>query len=227
MSRSYNVIDADGHVLEPFTLWNDYMDPQYRERAPKLVKDKNGKTKFVKPNTWLDEHRAVQQMTWAPGLPLTISDKLISEGGWIERNGVTTFNLYRPPTIKLGNAVKAKPWIDLVKKVYPDDAEHIFNFCAHRRQKPEEKINHGLILGGDPGIGKDTILEALKQAVGPWNCKEVSPQDMMGNYNDYMRAVVLRVSEARDLGDVNRYAFYDHMKTVLATPPDVTRINAK
>ena len=37
MSRSYNVIDADGHVLEPFTLWNDYMDPQYRERAPKLV----------------------------------------------------------------------------------------------------------------------------------------------------------------------------------------------
>ena len=36
MSRSYNVIDADGHVLEPFTLWNDYMDPQYRERAPKL-----------------------------------------------------------------------------------------------------------------------------------------------------------------------------------------------
>ena len=43
MSRTYNVIDADGHVLEPFTLWNDYMDPQYRERAPKLVKDKNGK----------------------------------------------------------------------------------------------------------------------------------------------------------------------------------------
>ena len=37
MSRSYNVIDADGHVLEPFTLWNDYMDPRYRERAPKLT----------------------------------------------------------------------------------------------------------------------------------------------------------------------------------------------
>src|SRR5258707_3931609 len=46
MSRSYNLIDADGHVLEPFTLWNDYMDPQYRERAPKLVKDKNGKERL-------------------------------------------------------------------------------------------------------------------------------------------------------------------------------------
>ena len=31
MSRRYNVIDADGHVLEPFTLWDDYLDPQYRE----------------------------------------------------------------------------------------------------------------------------------------------------------------------------------------------------
>ena len=47
MSRNYNVIDADGHVLEPFTLWDDYMDPQYRERAPKLVKDKDGKERLL------------------------------------------------------------------------------------------------------------------------------------------------------------------------------------
>src|SRR6266849_6061169 len=47
MSRTYNVIDADGHVLEPFTLWNDYMDPQYRARAPKLVKDDNGKERLL------------------------------------------------------------------------------------------------------------------------------------------------------------------------------------
>ena len=25
--RAYNVIDSDGHILEPLTLWNDYMDP--------------------------------------------------------------------------------------------------------------------------------------------------------------------------------------------------------
>ena len=34
MSRAYNVIDADGHILEPLTLWNDYMDPKYRDLAP-------------------------------------------------------------------------------------------------------------------------------------------------------------------------------------------------
>ena len=47
MGRKYDVIDADGHVLEPFSLWDDYMDPQYRERAPKLVKDKDGKERLL------------------------------------------------------------------------------------------------------------------------------------------------------------------------------------
>jgi len=47
MSRSYNVIDADGHILEPFTLWGEYLDPMYRERAPKLVKDEKGVQKLL------------------------------------------------------------------------------------------------------------------------------------------------------------------------------------
>jgi hypothetical protein len=37
----------------------------------------------------------------------------------------------------------------------------------------------------------------------------------------------LRISEARDLGEFDRYAFYDHMKTISAAPPDVLRINEK
>ena len=27
MARTYNVIDADGHILEPLDLWDEYMDP--------------------------------------------------------------------------------------------------------------------------------------------------------------------------------------------------------
>ena len=189
--------------------------------------DKNGKPRHARPSVWLDTHRPVEQMTWVPGEPLTIDGRLIAEGGWVERPGVTTFNLYRPPAVRQGNSANADRWVELVERVYPDDAEHIITFCAHRIQYPAVKINHGLILGGAPGIGKDTMLEPLKLGVGPWNFKEVSPQDIMSNYNDYMQCVVLRISEAHDLGDVNRYAFYDHMKTILATPPDVMRVNAK
>lgn len=183
--------------------------------------------KKMPANAWLDRNKPVEQMTWAPGLPMLVRDRLIAEGGWIERNGVSCFNLYKPPAIELGEANKATKWIDLVKKVYPNDCDEIFNYCAHRRQRPEDKINHSMILGGAPGIGKDTILEALKQAVGPWNFREVSPQDVMGPWNDFMKSVVLRISEVRDLGDVNRYSFYEHTKTIIATPPDVARISIK
>ena len=47
MARTYNVIDSDGHILEPLTLWNDYMDPGFRDRAPKLVIDKDGKERLL------------------------------------------------------------------------------------------------------------------------------------------------------------------------------------
>jgi len=39
MTRTYNVIDADGHILEPLDLWDNYMDPKFRDRAPRLVVD--------------------------------------------------------------------------------------------------------------------------------------------------------------------------------------------
>ena len=68
--------------------------------------------KGIKASLWLDQHRPVEQMTWAPGSPMLIANRLIDEGGWIERNGVTCFNLYRPPTIQPGTAAKADPWLD-------------------------------------------------------------------------------------------------------------------
>src|SRR5260370_20397703 len=47
MSRAYNVIDADGHILEPLDLWDKYMDPKFRDGAPHLVKGEDGKDRLV------------------------------------------------------------------------------------------------------------------------------------------------------------------------------------
>jgi predicted TIM-barrel fold metal-dependent hydrolase len=46
MGRRYNVIDADGHVLEPLDLWDQYMDPAYRDRSPQLFVDTDGKERL-------------------------------------------------------------------------------------------------------------------------------------------------------------------------------------
>jgi hypothetical protein len=37
----------------------------------------------------------------------------------------------------------------------------------------------------------------------------------------------LRVSEARDLGEFDRFQLYDHMKAYIAAPPDVLRVDEK
>jgi hypothetical protein len=185
-----------------------------------------GGERTMRAGAWLDAHAAVQQMTWAPGHSNLVQDKLISDGGWIDRPGCTVFNLYRPPTIipREGDVTR---WLDHGRKLYGEDAEHIFRYLAHRVQRPHEKINHALVLGGLQGVGKDTLLHPVKQAVGPWNFFEVNPQQVIGRFNGFLKAVILRVSEARDLGDSDRFAFYDHMKAYTATPPDVLRIDEK
>jgi hypothetical protein len=67
----------------------------------------------------------------------------------------------------------------------------------------------------------------VKRAVGTWNLQEVSPQHLLGRFNGFLKAVILRVSEARDLGEIDRFAFYDHMKAYTAAPPDVLRVDEK
>lgn len=190
-----------------------------------------GKEK-IKANIWLDQNRPVEQMTWAPGFGEVIEGKLVDNGGWIERPGVSVYNLYRPPLKLEGNPNEAGPWLAHVQRVYPPEADHIVHYFAHRVQRPSEKINHALVLGGAPGIGKDTIVEPATHAVGVWNCNEVSPTQLMGRFNGYLKSVILRVSEARDQGDsgggkIDRYAVYEHCKTLLAAPPNVLRVDEK
>jgi hypothetical protein len=191
------------------------------------VLDRKGEPLTVGASAWLDQNRPVVQMTWAPGEQMLIRDRVIHDGGWLSRPGLTVFNLYRPPIIKPGNAALAGKWRQHVERVFGDAADHIVKWLTCRVQRPDDKINHALMLGGSPGIGKDSLLEPVKHAVGPWNFVEVSPQQMQGRFNGFVKSVILRVSEAHDLGDFNRYQFYEHCKTYMAAPPDVLRCDEK
>jgi hypothetical protein len=225
---AHNYIFAPSGESWPSTSVNSRIPPMPlfdRDGAPLL--DDDGEQKTLPANKWLDQHRPVEQMTWAPGEPQVVENRLTSDGGWIQRPGCNVFNLYRPPVPHRGDPAKAKRWLDHVEHIYPGDAEHIINWLAHRVQRPQEKINHALVFGGAMGVGKDAILEPVKAAVGPWNFVEVSPKHLLGRFNGFAKSVILRVSEARDLGDVDRFAFYDHMKSYTAAPPDVLRVDEK
>lgn len=180
-----------------------------------------------KTSTWICKNRGVEQVTWAPGEPQIITNKIVTKGGFIDGPGNRIFNLYLPPKINGGDPSQAQPWINHVQLIYPDDAEHIIRWCAYCVQNQNKKINHALVLGGNMGVGKDTMIEPLRHAVGHWNFHEVSPQRMLGVFNGYLKSTVLRINEARDLGESDRFKFYDHMKTLLAVPPFTSEINEK
>jgi hypothetical protein len=224
----HNYIFAPTCAFWPGASVNSRIPPiKLTDKSGQPLRDKEEKQVTLSAAAWLDRYKPVEQMTWVPGLPMVIHDKLVLEGGWIDRDGVTCFNLYRPPTITRGDAAKAGKWIDHLRYIYPEEADHILDWLAHRVQRPGEKINHALVLGGLQGIGKDTVLEPVKYGIGAWNFSEVSPQQILGRFNGFLKSVILRISEARDLGEFDRFAFYDHMKAYTAAPPDVLRVDEK
>ncbi|WP_318012387.1 hypothetical protein [Mesorhizobium sp. CA16] len=63
--------------------------------------------------------------------------------------------------------------------------------------------------------------------MGTWNFTEVTPVQLLGRFNGFIKSVILRINEARDLGEINRYAFYEHIKPLTAAPPEVLRCDEK
>lgn len=188
---------------------------------------KNGDDEYESASTWLDRNRAVEQMSWLPGEELIICDRFITNGGWFDHPGARCFNLYQSPRIQPGNARLATLWVRHLHRLYSRLALHIICWFAHRRQRPQEKINHCLFLGGAPGIGKDAAIEPLKHAVGHWNFQDITPAQLLGRFNPFTKSVVLRMNEAHDLGDFNRFNLYEHTKLYMASPPDVIRVDEK
>ena len=83
------------------------------------------------------------------------------------------------------------------------------------------------MLGGEQGIGKDSLLEPVKEAVGRWNFAEIIPEDLFAPFNPFARSTILRINEARDLGEVNRFKFYDRAKLYIVVPIDVLPIRSR
>lgn len=53
------VIDADGHILEPIDLWQNYLEAKYKDRAIRMVKDEAGVELLVVENKPLPITRGI------------------------------------------------------------------------------------------------------------------------------------------------------------------------
>jgi hypothetical protein len=69
------------------------------------------------------------------------------------------------------------------------DAEprrRILDHLSAQVQRPCVKINHALVLGGGQGIGKDSLLKPLIEALGPHNAGIITPLELDGAFNDFL-----------------------------------------
>jgi hypothetical protein len=189
-------------------------------------KTKAGNKIYAKASEWLAQTAPIHDMTWAPGCEEIIADLVTDEGGFVYKQSARTYNQYKPPDIELGDASLAKTWLDHIRTVYPDDFDWIVWFLAHRVQKPHEKINHALVLGGEPRIGKDSILAPIRHIIGTSNFQECTPDTMVGNFKPFLKAVILRLNEGRDIGSA-KYKLYEEIKLITAAPPEMLEVNEK
>lgn len=172
----------------------------------------------------------VHSFTWAPGYPERFTlDELDPTHVGGER--VWLYNEYRAPKPPVQSG-DISLWLNLIQRLYPDDADHIVNYFADAVQTPQHKCNHALVLGsGVHGIGKDTLLAPLEFAVGTKNFKAVKPSALASEFNPYVRHVVVQISESRDLGEghnsLSRYEMYERCKDLAAAPPRSLDCNEK
>lgn len=214
----------------PHAMWREVTEEPDPDAPPRRGRPRAPKR--IEP--WRDIMRiendqTVEGSTWLPGAPMIIHDLYVDKDGFRNAPGRRFLNLYRFPEV--GEPRKgASPdfWIDLVRKLFPGEAEHFFNYCAHMIQRPDEKCNHAVLLSGVQGIGKDSILAPLKFCVGAGNAKETDPDGMFSNFKPWLQAVMLTLNEVRPTRDDHQAtSMYNILKPIIAAPPDVLVVNEK
>ena len=185
---------------------------------------------LIKASDWLRRNVLATSMT---NDPILDSDYVkgydCRDGVLIKQEGAAVYNSYRPSTIELGDSRLAKPFVEHVNKIFAkgDDAKQFLDYMAHRVQRPEEKPRFALMICGEQGVGKDSCVEMVAPAIGPWNVINIDPSAVDSNFNEYVAAVLVRVSETSNLHEMNRWAFNERMKVLIAGTPDYVTVNPK
>jgi len=183
----------------------------------------------------VERERVCSNITWMPGEPSYIANKVVVESELEDFPGNNLFNMYKAPRplSESADPDKAAFWLDLGRHIFGDeDLERLLDCLAFKVQFPGLKINRGFVLGSkEHGIGKDAFLVATKRAIGPanWGIKSATgvlraiEKDFTARF---LRKTILQISEVHELGE-KRFGFYDSMKDWMAAPPDFLNVADK
>lgn len=185
-----------------------------------------GKGPRVGAGVWFDENRdakggkTLAGITYAPG-----ESVICAEDGLVYGNKWTDGR----PAGKPGDV---SPWLALIERLVPDreEREHILNVFAYKRQFPNVKINHAILLIGDPGIGKDSLYAPFLYAIGgraQRNVHIVKGDELTSQFGYGLENEVMVLNELRQPEGKDRRAMENHLKPIIAAPPEYLTVNRK
>lgn len=120
-------------------------------------------------------------------------------------------------------------WLKHAETLLPDEAErnHVFDFMAFKLQHPEIKINYGILHGGVPGCGKDTLWAPFFWAVGDHNVSTVTVSELTSAFSYHLESEVIIINEMRQTEAKDRRGLENRLKPLLAAPPLRLPVNRK
>lgn len=180
----------------------------------------------IEPAISFDEQRQAKGAKALVGITYAAGQGVI-----VKREGHEYGNRWRNarPQPKAGDVT---PWLRHVERLVPIDfeREHLLNALAHKVQFPGHKINHAILMGGNPGCGKDTLFAPFFWAIGgptKTNCSLVKNEDITSQWGYSLECEVMEIAELRQTEAKDRRALENQLKPIIAAPPELLPVNRK
>lgn len=164
--------------------------------------------------------RMVDRITYSPGQPQFCKERSFDSDAVMD-----CLNVYSPADIHPEEG-DCTAFLDLVDHVFDKDpgaVSHFLSFFAYAIQNPGARINHALVIQGEQGIGKDSLLLAVERVMGKHNCAQVTLQHVESQFNDWLFGKQLITFQ--EMLATGRRGIYNKLKTYITDP--IHTINIK
>jgi hypothetical protein len=180
----------------------------------------------IEASVCFDENRQAKGALALAGITYAAGESVL-----VSREGQVYGNRWinQRPAAATGNA---RIWLEHVERMIPDDVEreHVLNVMAYKLQHPNQKINHAVLHIGNPGSGKDTMWQPLLWGIGGEalaNVKIVRNEEIQSQWGYALESEVMVFEELRQSEAKDRRALENHLKPIIAAPPEFLQVNRK
>ena len=186
---------------------------------------KSGKRR-IEASICFDENRQKKGALTVAGITYAAGETVL-----VSREGQVYGNRWinQRPAVAAGDA---RVWLDHVERMIPDpvEREHVLDVMAFKLQNPNQKINHAVLHIGHPGSGKDTMWQPFLWGIGGESLANVAivrNEEITSQWGYALESEVMVFEELRQSEAKDRRALENHLKPIIAAPPEFLQVNRK